>query len=44
MGDIHRFRYGHHDDCGFPYMIFKLAGRKMLKEADAQGNKAASLK
>ncbi len=37
VGVIHRFRHGNPEDAGFNYVIFKIAGSKMLKEADAQG-------
>jgi hypothetical protein len=34
---VYRFRYGKPEDCGIPYLVFKLVGRKMLKETEAQG-------
>lgn len=37
VGVIHRFRYQTADVVGIPYIPFKLVGRKMLKETEAQG-------
>ena len=36
-GVVHRFRYGKPEDCGMPYIIFKLYGRRALGQSIGQG-------
>jgi hypothetical protein len=39
---IHRFKYGHAEEIGMPYLIFLMVGRKVLKDALSQGYLAHS--